>query len=106
MDTNKLYFASLRVATDRQYTIFIGLTTIITHKHLKYVLVQTSDMNKFRDLRTGQRYANNFSSGNWAIDTSSLEPFNEATGNTQRYMSKRKALTLFDKKVDEWRSKK
>lgn len=106
MDTNKLYFASLRVAVDRQYRIFIGLETIITHNHLKYVLVQTSDMAEFKDLRTGQRYRTTFGERNYAIDTDSLEPFNEATGNTQRYMSKRKALTLFDKKVDEWRSKK
>ena len=106
MDTNKLYFASLRVAIDRRYTIFIGLSTIVTHKHLKYVLVQTSDMNRFKDLRTGQRYTTTFGNRNYAINTASLEPFNEITGNTQRHMTKRKALTLFDEKVDEWRSKK
>jgi len=107
MNTDKLYFASLRVATDRQYRIdYIGITTIVTHKHLKYVLVKTSDMEKFEDLRTGQRYTTVFRNCNYAIDLGSIESFNETTGNTQRHITKRKALTLFDKRVDEWRSKK
>ena len=105
MNTHKLYIASLRCVIKRISPCIEEL--IITHRHVDYILVKgNNSLNAFQNVKTGQKYGCDFCDRYLAIDLEETIPFNEATGNTQRYMSKRKALTLFDKKVDEWRSKK
>ena len=100
MNTYKLYVASLRVSIrEPEQDIYDDSSK---YKHLKYVLVRSNDMAKFRDVATRQIYTSNFSYGSVvAIDLDNVESFNEATGNTQKHMSKRKALTLFNKRVNE-----
>ena len=102
MNTEKLYIASLRVATKRTL-IRVG-EHIVTHKHLKYVLVKSNkEMEVFKDLKTRQKYKTSFLCSDVAIDLAEAKTFNEVTGNTQNHMTKRKALNLFDKTADRWR---
>ena len=103
MNTEELYVASLRIVIYRKNFESDFQTRV--NKHLKYVLVQSNDMIKFNDVKTGEYYQTGFRDENIGIDLLALMPFNEITGNPEKYIEKRKALTLFDKKVNEWRSK-
>ena len=97
MNTKKLYIASLRVSLS--YISKGFYQNHISHKHQEYVLVKTKDMKKFKDLKTGKKYKTYFGYNNYeAIDIGSIKPFNEVIGNTKKYMTKRKALNLFEQK--------
>lgn len=100
MNTDRLYIASLRMIVNQ--TAFQ-----VTHKHVKYVLVKSLgiDFYAFKDLSTNDRYNYLFYNGNNGVDLETIQTFSEATGYTKRHITKRKALTLFNQKVEEWRSK-
>ena len=103
MKTDNLYIASLRVVIKR-----VNLNAFKqkrTHKHLKYVLVKSDDMQKFIDIKTNEEYAKGFELNDRGIVLKYCYPFNDMIGNDKEKISKRKALKLFNERVNEWRSK-
>ena len=99
MRTDKIYVASLRIAINRISTGFFQSGCI--NKHAEYVLVKTKDMETFKNIKTGEKYNYYFGKKDKAIDVSSITPFNEVVNNEKKHLSKRKALTLFEDKMNK-----
>ena len=99
MNTKNVYISSLskvsNIDSDGLKSYALGF------KHLKYVLVKINDVKHIcTDLNTLEVYEisefGNYNVGNICLNPNYIRPFNFVTGNTKKYLSKKKILKMYN----------